>query len=136
MIFHTCYEYVINVFLFFFSMRKMLEHRNISDEERMDALEDQLKEARLMAEEADRKYDEVTRNSFWAWHTYVLCDLLCNNRNEPCTVNASFCMQDVSTWYFFLSQHHLWHSEGDYEITRMNQLTFLIEHSSKWLVGL
>ncbi|XP_042900719.1 tropomyosin isoform X5 [Parasteatoda tepidariorum] len=42
-------------------MRKMLEHRNISDEERMDALEDQLKEAKLMAEEADRKYDEVAR---------------------------------------------------------------------------
>ncbi len=45
-------------------MRKMLEHRNISDEERMDALEDQLKEARLMAEEADRKYDEVTAHSY------------------------------------------------------------------------
>ncbi|XP_035231266.1 tropomyosin-like isoform X1 [Stegodyphus dumicola] len=42
-------------------MRKMLEHRSITDEERMDALEDQLKEARLMAEEADRKYDEVAR---------------------------------------------------------------------------
>lgn len=52
----------------FCSMRKMLEHRSISDEERMDSLEDQLKEARLMAEEADRKYDEVTENSYWAWH--------------------------------------------------------------------
>lgn len=41
------------------SMRKMLEHRNISDEERMDSLECQLKEARMMAEDADRKYDEV-----------------------------------------------------------------------------
>ena len=41
------------------SMRKMLEHRNITDEERMDQLEANLKEAKLMAEDADRKYDEV-----------------------------------------------------------------------------
>lgn len=39
----------------------MLEHRNITDEERMDSLETQLKEARMMAEDADRKYDEVAR---------------------------------------------------------------------------
>jgi len=38
----------------------MLEHRSITDEERMDGLESQLKEARMMAEDADRKYDEVT----------------------------------------------------------------------------
>ncbi|XP_023231560.1 tropomyosin isoform X1 [Centruroides vittatus] len=42
-------------------MRKMLEHRSITDEERMDGLECQLKEARVMAEDADRKYDEVAR---------------------------------------------------------------------------
>ena len=42
------------------SMRKVLENRSLSDEERMDALENQLKEARFLAEEADRKYDEVT----------------------------------------------------------------------------
>ena len=41
-------------------MRKVLENRSLSDEERMDALENQLKEARFLAEEADRKYDEVT----------------------------------------------------------------------------
>lgn len=40
-------------------MRKMLEHRSITDEERMEGLENQLKEARMMAEDADRKYDEV-----------------------------------------------------------------------------
>ncbi|KAG0701377.1 Tropomyosin [Chionoecetes opilio] len=44
-----------------FSMRKVLENRSLSDEERMDALENQLKEARFLAEEADRKYDEVAR---------------------------------------------------------------------------
>lgn len=31
----------------------------MADEERMDALENQLKEARFLAEEADKKYDEV-----------------------------------------------------------------------------
>ncbi|MPD02664.1 Tropomyosin [Portunus trituberculatus] len=41
------------------AMRKVLENRSLSDEERMDALENQLKEARFLAEEADRKYDEV-----------------------------------------------------------------------------
>ena len=41
------------------SMRKVLENRSLSDEERMEALENQLKEARFLAEEADRKYDEV-----------------------------------------------------------------------------
>ena len=46
-------------FLLFTSMRKLLEHRSITDEERMDSLENQLKEARMMAEDADRKYDEV-----------------------------------------------------------------------------
>ena len=42
-------------------MRKVLENRSISDEERMEALENQLKEARFLAEEADRKYDEVLK---------------------------------------------------------------------------
>lgn len=49
-----------SIFLYlWFRMRKVLENRSISDEERMEALENQLKEARNMAEEADRKYDEV-----------------------------------------------------------------------------
>lgn len=42
-----------------FSQRKILENRSLADEERMDALENQLKEARFLAEEADKKYDEV-----------------------------------------------------------------------------
>ncbi|XP_027839136.2 tropomyosin isoform X4 [Aphis gossypii] len=41
--------------------RKVLENRSLADEERMDALENQLKEARFLAEEADKKYDEVGR---------------------------------------------------------------------------
>merc|ERR1712179_865038 len=42
-------------------MKKVLENRNIADEERMDQLESQLKEARFLAEEADRKYDDVAK---------------------------------------------------------------------------
>lgn len=45
------------------SARKVLENRSLADEERMDALENQLKEARFLAEEADKKYDEVYRLS-------------------------------------------------------------------------
>ena len=45
-------------------MRKVLENRSLSDEERMEALENQLKEARFLAEEADRKYDEVSFAEF------------------------------------------------------------------------
>lgn len=43
------------------SARKVLENRSLADEERMDALENQLKEARFLAEEADKKYDEVQK---------------------------------------------------------------------------
>ena len=46
-------------------MRKVLENRSLSDEERMEALENQLKEARFLAEEADRKYDEVEMIASW-----------------------------------------------------------------------
>ena len=42
-------------------MRKVLENRSLSDEERMEALENQLKEARMLAEEADKKYDECAK---------------------------------------------------------------------------
>lgn len=38
----------------------MLEHRSNIDNERMKNLDVQLKEARNMAEDADRKYDEVS----------------------------------------------------------------------------
>lgn len=53
---------ILTTFFFlpsFISARKVLENRALADEERMDALENQLKEARFLAEEADKKYDEV-----------------------------------------------------------------------------
>ena len=42
-------------------MRKMLEHRNLTDCDRMKGLESQLKEARNAADDADKKYDEVSK---------------------------------------------------------------------------
>lgn len=39
----------------------------MNEEERMDALELQLKDARLMASDADKRYDEV-----YIMHTYTL----------------------------------------------------------------
>jgi tropomyosin-1 len=45
-------------------MKKVLENRSLEDEKRMAQLEEQLKEARNLAEEADRKYEEVTQGSW------------------------------------------------------------------------
>merc|ERR1712117_849976 len=42
-------------------MRKVLENRAIQDEERMGKLEEELKNARNQAEEADKQYDEVQK---------------------------------------------------------------------------
>lgn len=42
-------------------MCKVLENRSLQDEERMDQLTNQLKEARMLAEDADNKSDEVSR---------------------------------------------------------------------------
>ena len=39
--------------------RKVLESRSLADDERIDGLEAQLKEAKYIAEDAERKYDEV-----------------------------------------------------------------------------
>lgn len=43
------------------SMCKVLENRSQQDEERMDQLTNQLKEARMLAEDADGKSDEVSK---------------------------------------------------------------------------
>lgn len=53
------YNVILKFCVMAFSARKVLENRSLADEERMDALENQLKEARFLAEEADKKYDEV-----------------------------------------------------------------------------
>lgn len=41
--------------------RKSLEARSFTDEERIATLEKQLNEAQIIAEDADRRYDEVSR---------------------------------------------------------------------------
>ncbi|KAK0426086.1 hypothetical protein QR680_009531 [Steinernema hermaphroditum] len=49
------------VTLFPCRVRKVMENRSFQDEERANQVEGQLKEAQMLAEEADRKYDEVAR---------------------------------------------------------------------------
>lgn len=49
-------------------MCKVLENRAQQDEERMDQLTNQLKEARLLAEDADGKSDEVSFIVIWVGH--------------------------------------------------------------------
>lgn len=39
--------------------RKMFEHRAITDEEKIEALEDALQEARVSSEDSDRIYDKI-----------------------------------------------------------------------------
>jgi len=41
--------------------RKILETRSFADDERIGQLEEQVKEAKYIAEDADRKYDEAAR---------------------------------------------------------------------------
>lgn len=55
----------VTTFLFFFFLfffyrgMKVIENRAMKDEEKMEIQEIQLKEAKHIAEEADRKYEEV-----------------------------------------------------------------------------
>merc|ERR1711935_827818 len=42
-------------------MCKVLENKSLSDEARMESLENQLKDARILAEEADKKYDDIAK---------------------------------------------------------------------------
>lgn len=52
---------IVNVKRSLRSICKVLENRSKQDEERMDQLMTQLKEARLIAEDADTKSDEISR---------------------------------------------------------------------------
>lgn len=46
---------------------KVIENRAMKDEEKMEIQEMQLKEAKHIAEEADRKYEEVRAGQKWFW---------------------------------------------------------------------
>lgn len=51
----------LHVFIIDCRICKVLENRNKLDEERMDHLTTQLKEARIIAEDADAKSDEISK---------------------------------------------------------------------------
>lgn len=47
---------------------KVIENRALKDEEKMELQEIQLKEAKHIAEEADRKYEEVSFSAAGHWN--------------------------------------------------------------------
>lgn len=64
------YVPILYVNFFVCSMCKVLENRAQQDEERMDQLTNQLKEARLLAEDADGKSDEVKMLNYFP---FIFC---------------------------------------------------------------
>lgn len=80
-------------------MCKVLENRAQQDEERMDQLTNQLKEARLLAEDADGKSDEVNMInnyiSLYFFHKIVLnlvIFLQCHFIKSVMFLSFLFCM--------------------------------------------
>ena len=55
---------------------KSLETKNMIDEERIDLLENQVKEAKQMVEESDIKYDEVARKLAMVEGRYIIFPIL------------------------------------------------------------
>lgn len=81
------------------SARKVLENRSLADEERMDALENQLKEARFLAEEADKKYDEVLLNITWhTKHILLLVDWLSTDKESMLAWNIEHKFALIYNW--------------------------------------
>lgn len=62
----------------------MIENRAMKDEEKMEIQEIQLKEAKHIAEEADRKYEEVRK---WTVQNPPTC-----LRFEDPSLNLTFCV--------------------------------------------
>ncbi|KAL6732054.1 hypothetical protein Aduo_002856 [Ancylostoma duodenale] len=59
------------------SVRKVMENRSFQDEERANTIEAQLKEAQMLAEEADRKYDEARQSAIvYTYPPRSVCELL------------------------------------------------------------
>lgn len=54
-----CFTYLPSLCLLLGRGMKVIENRALKDEEKMELQEIQLKEAKHIAEEADRKYEEV-----------------------------------------------------------------------------
>ena len=49
-----------------------MENRSLQDEERANLVEEQMKESQALAEEADRKYDEVRHFNILLWHKILI----------------------------------------------------------------
>lgn len=66
---------------------KVIENRALKDEEKMELQEIQLKEAKHIAEEADRKYEEVgfpICSIMWDSYRNIIAALIINNNNNVC----------------------------------------------------
>lgn len=61
---------------------KVIENRAMKDEEKMEIQELQLKEAKHIAEEADRKYEEVSGAGRWRWQQEAGWKWICD-RGSP-----------------------------------------------------
>lgn len=82
----TFYIYLLFFFLLSISSgRKSLEQRTYQDDERIAALEQQLAEAQLIAEDSDRKYDEVIKTI----NTFIECHLKLNRETKLRHFNMS-----------------------------------------------
>ena len=56
-------RFFVTLMLILCSARKSMETRSQQDEERANFLETQVDEAKVIAEDADRKYEEVRKSS-------------------------------------------------------------------------
>lgn len=108
-----------------FRQRKVLENRSLADEERMDALENQLKEARFLAEEADKKYDEVLKILFvWNKRTNLFflfffeifsptCSrLMCQNAFNNASASMILCFLKIYFRFWSVVEHTFHHIFG------------------------
>lgn len=92
---HKIYLFVflwVFIYLFFVSRGiKVIENRAMKDEEKMEIQEVQLKEAKHIAEEADRKYEEVR-------HTHSSYGLVCVLSQERICERPLCVCRSLGSW--------------------------------------
>ena len=66
---------------FFFRIRKALENKSNMEDDRVAALESQLAQAKQIAEEADKKYEEVSERA-QVKNNYHIGGLLCTKLSD------------------------------------------------------
>lgn len=82
--------------------RKVLENLNNASEERTDVLEKQLTEAKLIAEEADKKYDEVKQRGLEARatsHPCFLCRKCLKKKTVKFLVSSYEAGVGITIWF-------------------------------------